>query len=205
MARILLVRHGEAEGNSEHRFIGQSQTPLTARGRGQAVALAQRMAAVPMAAIYASDLPRVADTVAPLAATAGVTVEYDRRWREIASGEWTGLSPAEIAAGWPDLWRRYAAGVDVERPGGESWSDVRKRTIAAVEDIAAGHGAADIVVVATHAGPIAGLLMWAAGLPPGAVFAGPFRGVGNASMTTIDVTPQRAAVILAVNDTGHLH
>jgi probable phosphoglycerate mutase len=56
--RILLVRHGETVYNVEGRWQGQSDSPLTERGRAQARELARALADEPITAVYSSDLPR---------------------------------------------------------------------------------------------------------------------------------------------------
>jgi probable phosphoglycerate mutase len=198
MVTLLLVRHGEAEGNREDRFIGQSDVPLTPEGLDQAAVLAGRLQDVPLTRVVSSDLGRCIDTVAPAAASRGLTVEPDPRLREIANGEWGGLLGAEIAAGWPDLFRRYRAGEDVHRPGGERWADVAARVVEALQSAAGDHGGT--VLVGTHAGPIAAAARWAAGLPAvGNVFRSGFGPAANASITTITLPGPR---LVAYNDAG---
>ena len=197
----LIVRHGEAEGNKEHRFIGQIDVPLSALGRRQSHAVCRRLAEIPVTAVISSDLRRAVDTVSPLASQLGLDITRHEGLREIYNGEWSGLLPEEIKTRWPDLWERYRGGEDVARPGGECWSDVRARVVAAllvdVEDRSDG----DIVVVGTHGGPVLGILQWAMGVDAGNVFAGPVPPVGNASLTTLKL-PSRQVVSL--NDVDHL-
>jgi probable phosphoglycerate mutase len=197
-----VVRHGEAEGNREHRFIGQSDVPLTDYGRSQVVAVTERLSELGITRVVSSDLQRAAETVGPTAAALGLEVEYDQRWREIANGEWAGLVAAEVAEGWPDVWSRYRDGEDVDRPGGERWGDVQVRAVEAVEELLAGVNSHDTVLVGTHAGPALGILRWAIGLPPvGSVWQGPFGRLHNTSISTISLPGPR---LHTVNDTGHL-
>ncbi|MGH8937449.1 MAG: histidine phosphatase family protein [Acidimicrobiia bacterium] len=202
MPTLVLVRHAEAEGNLEHRFIGQGDVVLSPTGQEQVRAVTERLSALSVGRVVSSDLCRAVDTVTPLAEARGLPVEIDPRLREIANGEWGMLLPDEIASGWPDLWVRYEGGEDVLRPGGESWADVRARTVAAVEEIATSAAEENVVVIGTHAGPILSLLAWAVGIPAGrGVFAGPFGRLDNASITELALP---GPLILAVNDTGHL-
>jgi broad specificity phosphatase PhoE len=199
MATLLVVRHGQAAGNLEHRFIGQSDVPLDDLGWAQAEALADRLSVMEISRIVASDLQRTVNTVAPLAARLGLEVETDPRLREIRNGEWTGLLPQEIANTWPDLWTSYVDGTDVLRPGGESWADVRTRVIEAAEELSRSEGS---IVVCTHGGPALHLVMWAAGLDAiGNVFSGRFGRVENAAISTIAFPGPR---LVGYNDTGHL-
>ena len=67
MIRLIVVRHGEAVGNREHRFIGQSDVPLTADGVMQVGHLTQRLSQIGITRVVSSDLQRAAHTVAPTA------------------------------------------------------------------------------------------------------------------------------------------
>lgn len=199
---VLIVRHAEAEGNPERRFIGQLDVGLSARGGRQASALARRLVSLPVTRIVSSDLRRSRDTVAELGANLGLEITTDPRWREIANGDWSGLSAPEIERGWPDLWRRYASGEDVPRPGGERWADVRARAVSAFAELASDLAEGELAVVSTHGGPALALAGWVTGLPlDGGVFGGPLGPLANASITTIGLPGPR---LLGVNDVGHL-
>ena len=199
MTLLLAVRHGEAEGNSHHRFIGQTDVALTERGRQQAELLAARLRQLPIDRIVSSDLERAMATVSPAAAELSLRIESDSRLREIQNGEWSGLLPDEIAAGWPEEWQAYRSGADVVRPGGESWAIVRERVLAAVRDLSAHEG---VVLVATHGGPALCLAQWALGIPPGHnIFRGPLGAVDNTGIVAIDLRVPR---LLSFNDLGHL-
>lgn len=198
MGRLVLVRHGQAEGNSEHRFIGQTDVALTELGRRQAEAVGLRLRTADVTRVISSDLVRASDTAAAIAAVAGLEVETEQSIREIHNGEWAGLTPDEIARGWPDLWTRYRGGEDVPRPGGERWADVRARTLGVLERLIALDG---ISVVVSHGGPIIVGAHWAAGqVVDGNVFRGPLSAVRNAALTVVDPGPK----LTAFNDVGHL-
>ena len=198
MGRLILVRHGQAEGNTEHRFIGQTDVPLTHLGRRQAEAVGLRLRDTDIARVVSSDLSRAVDTAAAVAAVAGCTIEEDPSVREIDNGDWAGLTPDEIAAGWPDLWNRYRGGEDVPRPGGETWADVRSRSLGTLIRLLAMEGTS---VVVSHGGPVIIGAHWAAGHEvKGNVFRGPLSAVQNTALTVVDPGPK----LTAFNDVGHL-
>jgi probable phosphoglycerate mutase len=197
---VVLLRHAEAEGNPEHRFIGQHDVALSPLGRRQAEALAHRLRTMPVTRVISSDLRRCVDTVKGFATSVGLEIETDPRWREIANGQWGGLLGEQIAEKWPDAWKRYRGGEDVDRPDGERWADVRVRVVAAFEELAGRLTNDDLVVVSTHGGPGAILALWAAGLS-GTAFGGPFGPLANASITTLALPGPR---LLGINDVGHL-
>jgi probable phosphoglycerate mutase len=119
--RILLSRHGETVYNVEGRWQGQSDSPLTERGRAQARELARALAAEPVAAVYTSDLGRAYSTAAMVADTHGLETIRDERLREIHVGAWSGLGRAQIDAQFPGglhAWATTPAHYLV--PGGEA-------------------------------------------------------------------------------------
>jgi probable phosphoglycerate mutase len=196
---LVAIRHGEAAGNAHHRFIGQTDVPLTDRGREQAEMLANRLVKLPISRIISSDLRRTIDTVAPTAQALSLPVEKDVRLREILNGEWSGLLPDEIASGWPDIWTAYRGGDDVLRPGGESWAHVRERVLSVVTDLPPEDS---VVLFSTHGGPCLCLAQWAIGIEPGRnIFRGPLAAVDNTGLVAIDL---RWPKLLAFNDLGHL-
>lgn len=200
MGAIVVIRHGRAQGNAHHRFIGQSDVPLEPEGHHQARLVAQRLATATVARILSSDLRRARDTAAPLATLLGLPVETDRRLREVDNGDWTGHLPDEIATAWPETWRDYVSGHDVQRPGGESWNDVRLRVRAVLEELQP--QPEETLVVVTHGGPALLAVEWAMGTRlPGNIFTGPLAGAANSSVTVIDPAGPR---LVAFNDVGHL-
>ncbi|CAN5162670.1 histidine phosphatase family protein [soil metagenome] len=199
MTVLLAVRHGEADGNSHHRFIGQTDAHLTDQGRAQAELLALRLVKLPISRIISSDLRRTIDTVTPTANALGLPVEKDPRLREILNGDWTGLLPDDIANAWPEVWTAYRSGEDVLRPGGESWAHVRERVLSVVEELPVDDS---VVLFSTHGGPSLCLAQWAIGIEPGRnIFRGPLAAVENTGLVAIDLRGPR---LLAFNDLGHL-
>ncbi len=197
MATVLLVRHGRADGNARHRFIGWSDVALESVGVAEAGVVADRLAGS-VDRIVASDLRRTMETAAPLAERTGLEIETDPRLREIDNGRWTGHDPDEIAAGWPELWAAYVGGSDVPRPDGERWAAVRTRVTSAIGELLSGDG---IVAVFTHGGPVVLASAWAMGIElPGNPFRGPIASPANAGVTTIVPGPR----LVAYNDVGHL-
>ena len=204
MARILVVRHGHAQGNAEHRFIGQTDVPLDDLGHRQSRALAERLRTSPIDRIVSSDLRRAIDTITPLADAVGIEIERDPRLREISNGEWSGLLPEEIAGRWPELWAGYRAGEDVLRPSGEQWAAVRERVVEAVREHAR---SGELIVLCTHGGPALNLALWTCGFPPGGnIFTGKLGGLANTSVTTIEIGAgdEHEARLIGFNDVGHL-
>ncbi len=159
MKRILLIRHGQTDWNSEGRWQGHIDVPLNGGGLEQAQALALHLKHQPITAIYSSDLLRARQTAAPLAQALGLPVHADARLRELNLGKFQGLTNAEISSQYPQQavqMREDYLGFPF--PGGESRRMMQGRALAAFREIAAREPGPEIVVV-THGGTIRVLLM----------------------------------------------
>ncbi len=101
---ITFLRHGESVGNAEARWQGQSDFPLTEKGREQARALADRWRSDGRTfdAILSSPLSRARETADIIAITLGMVVEEDRIWMERNIGIMAGLTAAEVKQHFPE-------------------------------------------------------------------------------------------------------
>src|SRR5215218_5462156 len=126
--RVLLIRHGQSEGNAAGLFGGHTATPLSARGRLQAEATARALSTEKITAIYSSDLPRAVETAMPLARLTGLEVELASAFRERDVGVMEGLTFEEAAGRHPE---QYAAllrrDFDHVLLGGESYRQMLDR------------------------------------------------------------------------------
>ncbi|HEX9999079.1 MAG TPA: histidine phosphatase family protein [Actinoplanes sp.] len=149
MSRLIVWRHGNTDWNASQRVQGQTDVPLNALGRQQAVDAAELLIKMKPNVIVSSDLRRAADTAAALAALTGLTIRHDERLRERYFGAWQGLTMAEVAERHPAEHARWTAGDD---PGGdlESLDDLGKRAGEALRDAAELSPTGGTVVVATH-------------------------------------------------------
>lgn len=149
ITRVLILRHGQSEWNALGRWQGQADPPLTDLGRQQALTAAQLIATEcpTFHAVITSDLDRARETGLTIAGVLGCDVHHlDPRWRENHAGEWQGLTPEEIRAQWPGYLEN-----DRRPPGFEAASSTVARARAALDDIAARHAGACVLVI-SHGG-----------------------------------------------------
>lgn len=164
MTTILLTRHGQTEWNREERYRGQIDMALNATGERQAEALAERLAAFPITAIYTGPLLRALRTGEICAARLGLKAKPLPGLLDLNYGEWQGLTPAEAAARDPEMYQRWlAAPGTVHFPGGESVVILQQRAIGALEEVIARH-AGETVVLVGHLGVNKALLCGMLGL-----------------------------------------
>jgi broad specificity phosphatase PhoE/CTP:molybdopterin cytidylyltransferase MocA len=149
---IYLARHGAIpSADTSKRFIGQLDVPLSREGRLQAERLRDVLSGMPLSAVYCSDLRRSTDTAEIIAAPHGLTCISSSRLREIALGEWEGLSHERIRRDFPAEFRER--GLDIVHyrpPGGESFLDCACRVLAAFFEII--HTTRGDILVVGHAG-----------------------------------------------------
>jgi probable phosphoglycerate mutase len=155
--RFIVVRHGETEWNVQHRIQGHGDSPLTARGRAQADAIAERLAEEHFDALIASDLGRTLETARRIASRTGHPVIADPRLRERNFGEGEGLTYAEIDQRFPGAFSRTSEmDPDYLVPGGETRRQFHHRVMLAFEALALEHYGKRIAVVA-HGGVLAAI------------------------------------------------
>ncbi len=199
---ILLVRHGEsAVADPAVPFPlldGHGDPELSAEGRAQAQHVAERLAGVPLAAIYVSSLRRTLETAAPLLQRTGAKPVVEPDVREAHLGDWEGhLWRLRIAEGHPLALRM----IDEQRwdivPGAEPVDAFTDRVTRALSEIATRH-AGRAVAVFTHGGVIGAAMGIACECDPY-----PFNAADNASISQVVVTEDRWR-IRRFNDTAHL-
>jgi len=100
---FVFLRHGESVGNSEERFQGQSDYPLTDAGRSQARALGERWrkSGMKLDLAITSPLIRAKETAEIIADMLKVPVETDPIWMERNAGEIAGLTRDEALERFP--------------------------------------------------------------------------------------------------------
>jgi broad specificity phosphatase PhoE len=151
--RLILIRHGETDWNATHRWQGFTGPPLNDQGVKQARALAAKLAATPLDAVYSSDAIRAVQTAEIIAHPRGLPVRQDVRLREVNFGEWEGLTRDEINGRYAGAFRRWEECKLAAPTGGETDPDMADRVIEALAEIAASHPNERILVV-TSGGPM---------------------------------------------------
>ena len=163
---VYLVRHGSVVGAETRRFIGHLDVPLSPLGEEQMAALASRLRAIRVDAVYASDLERARRSAEILAAPHRLRPVAVPELREFAMGRWEGLT-AEQIRGLDELafttWMADVAGYQF--PEGESLAQLAGRAWPAFERIVAAHPNGSVAIVA-HGGTNRMILCRALGLSP---------------------------------------
>jgi 2,3-bisphosphoglycerate-dependent phosphoglycerate mutase len=167
---ILLVRHGETDGNAAH-ILQRPDIPLNKRGRRQAERLAERLAAMAYVHVVCSDLLRARMTAAPLTARPGIEIEENPLLQERNFGDLRGMPYAELP--------ENPFGPNFAPPNGEDWPSFHARVAQAFAFIASRRRSLKgALVVMTHGLVCRALVERHALLPDGIVAPERFDNTG---------------------------
>lgn len=149
MTLLLLVRHALTDVTGRRLSGSTPGIHLSEHGRTQAKDLAERMATLRLAAIYASPLERCVETAEAIAEQRALTVHTMPELEEVGYGAWTGKTFAQLTR--TSLWKRVQnAPSSVRFPAGETLVEAQVRAVNAMESLAARHPTSAVAVV-SHA------------------------------------------------------
>lgn len=198
MTTIILVRHGENEWVKKQLLAGWTPgVHLNEVGHQQAEQAAQRLATVPIQAIYSSPLERCRETAEYIAATHELPITTLTELGEVRYGEWQGAKVAELAK--EKRW--FAVQFFPSRvrfPEGEALREVQFRAVQTLEMLSSQHEKETIVVV-SHADWIKLVLAYYLG-----VHIDLFQRlvISPASISAISLSSNGSVQILRLNDDG---
>ena len=207
MTTVLLVRHGLTATTGQLLTGWTPGVGLDERGRAQAKALGDRLAAVPLDAIVTSPLDRCRQTVDEIAAARGGSAlnhgapepVVEERVGECKYGDWTGQPLDELVKDplWPVVQAHPSA---VRFPGaaGETMLDMQHRAVSAVREWNERLGKAATYLICSHGDVIKAIVADSLGLHLDQcqrIVADP------CSLTVIRYTPLRPFLI-RLNDVG---
>ena len=201
---VLLIRHGQSRGNAERRFGGHTATPLSARGRNQALVTARTLKSESITAIYSSDLARAMETAQPLANLTGLPVNGTSAFRERSVGVMEGLTFEDAAQQHPE---QYAAllrrDFEYVLSGGESYRQLLDRAREKLDDIIEENRGGRIAVF-SHTGTICILVLHLIGALDAPELKPVWISSANCGITRFELRNDGFVRVLAINDTSHL-
>ena len=163
MTTFLLIRHGETDANGKWLAGRSPGVPLNARGRRQAIQLAELLATPVLAAVYTSPLERALETAEPIARRHGLSPRPVEDLGELLFGEWEGKSFAELDG--REDWRRFNTCRGLVRPpGGELMMESQVRMVGQLECLGERHPDEQIALV-SHGDPLRSLIAHCMGIP----------------------------------------
>jgi len=149
---IILVRHGECEGNVKGMFRGRTDFPLNERGLIQAQDLAWELKIFSFKYIYSSPLYRARQTAEAIAKKCGAEVKIKNRFNNINLGNWEGRFKKEIAREYPEEWKLWVDNPEkLHVENMETLYDVQKRAKSCLDNLVSEHNGETLAVVSHRA------------------------------------------------------
>ena len=174
MPLLVLVRHGQSTYNLQNLFTGETDVPLTPRGREEARAAGEKLKSTSFNHGFTSILGRAIETMTLLLETAHqsqLPVTRNRALNERNYGRLQGLNKGDIAKEYGEqqvaIWRRSYT---VRPPGGESLEDTFHRVIPYYEQqilplLKKGNN----ILVVAHGNSLRALMMYLEKIPEAAI------------------------------------
>lgn len=207
--RMFLLRHGRAEMPDAHGQVwNYSDAALADAGRRQVAELASVLAAVPISAVFTSDLRRARETAEAIASPHTAPVIPDMRLRELDIGDFEGMTLPQLRnvdprfVPWLEIYFEgrhpgpdFHVPADLPWPGGESVAGALRRALPAFLDIAA-EWQGRTVAVCTHAYVLQAFLSHVVGVDVSQYWT--FAGL-PASVTLVEVGADGRGVVRTLN------
>lgn len=163
--RIYLIRHGETVNAEEVCFNGHFDVDLSDEGKKQSLRIAKALKSLPIKAVYSSDLKRTQIGAKYVADEHDLKHIPYKELRELAFGDWEGLSVAEVNRKYPDKLKERLENIELFHvEGGESFFQLRDRVIPKFKNIIAEHPD-DNIVMLCHGGVIRTILAYILKIP----------------------------------------
>jgi probable phosphomutase (TIGR03848 family) len=198
MTTFLLIRHAAPDLVSDTLAGRLPGIHLSTQGLTQAHRLAERLATLPISAVYSSPLERALETAQPLAARMHLDVRCCEAIAEIDFGDWSGKRYDELTADprWRH-WNVFRSGSPL--PNGGLMLEVQLRAILALEEIRQNH-ADQVVALVSHGDVIKAAIAHYLGTPLDL-----FQriDISPASLSVLAIYDWGARII-RLNDTGDL-
>lgn len=200
MTRLLLVRHGVTDHNTNHRFAGYSDVDLSERGVEQVQKLGERLAGEKIDAVYSSDLKRAVATARAAVNSHDLEIDLRPELREMNYGLAEGMTFGELEKAYPDIAEsivHFNTGICF--PEGETFMGFVSRSCGFLEMVQE-HGRDETVLIVSHGGVLKVLVCDLLGIDH---IHWPQIRFDNASLSIIDTYGERVILSL-LNDTSHL-
>jgi broad specificity phosphatase PhoE len=198
MTTFLLIRHGETDAVGRSIMGWAPGWHLNENGRRQVERLANRLAPLPIRAIYTSPLERAIETAEAIGKPHGIAPQADDDFGEFRVGDWQGAPIADLDK--RDDWRRFNVFRSGTRPpGGELALETQARVIHKLHELAGLHPDETVAVV-SHGDPLRYGIAYFMGSPLDMVLR--FE-IHPASLSVVEFG-EWGSKVMCVNDRGEL-
>jgi len=144
--RLFLARHTEPEGGEVWTILGHKDVPLSDAGKRHWTEIARQFDAVPLKAVYCSDLQRSWWCAELVARRKGLAATRLAALREMNCGSLDGMTREEAQAKFPEAFEGLERDpVRYRIPEGETLEEVSRRVMSVLRRVTASNGDALLV------------------------------------------------------------
>lgn len=198
MTKFLLIRHATTDAMGKSLSGRQPGIHLNEQGKLEAAALANRLSAFKISAIYSSPLERAIQTATPIAGLQNLICNVTNDFQELDFGSWTNKPFSEL--GDDEVFKRFNVFRSGTRiPGGEMMQEAQCRIVRGLERLTNDHPGETVAVV-SHSDMIKAAIAFYTGMHLDLMQR---LEVSPASVSIIDVYPDFSSLQL-LNHSGNL-
>ena len=198
MQKLILIRHGQTDWNTEGRVQGGGK--LNEVGISQCHALAIELQSSQLSVVYTSPSQRAHETASIIATNLSRPIYTTPLLKDLDYGIWSGALLEHLMSDDPELFERWQKHPErVTFPEGESLSDLRLRVSTFLNCVTKKHPKENLAIV-THESPIISMVAIALEIPDSSHRC--FH-ADNASLTVLELENKKY-ILSAFNNTSHL-
>lgn len=146
MTKFLLIRHATTDALGKSLSGRHPGIKLNQQGKLEAAALANRLSALKISAIYSSPLERAIQTATPIAGLHNLICNVTNDFQELDFGSWTNKPFSEL--GNDEVFKRFNVFRSGTRiPGGEMMQEAQCRIVRGLEKLTKDHPGETVAVV----------------------------------------------------------
>ncbi|MBN1366959.1 MAG: histidine phosphatase family protein [Dehalococcoidales bacterium] len=200
MSKILIVRHGLTEFNSNRKFCGITDIDMSPEGYRQIEKARDRLAKQKIDTVFCSDLKRARVSAEIITAGRNLEIRTAPELREMNYGRCETMTWDEISKDFPDITENMIhRSLNLGFPEGESLNDLASR-ISRFAGVLKQYPPEQTVLVVGHSGPLGVLICTL--LEFGIEAFWRFY-IDNASLSIVNTYPD-FAILNLLNDISHL-
>ena len=202
--KIYFIRHGETLWNTMKIFQGTSDSPLTEKGKNQAIKLGIRLKDIPFSNFYSSPMGRTIETSNLVLNGRDIKIKFLDEFKEISVGKMEGVKREVFEKTYPKQYHDFffnPGEYDPTKYDGETYENLIKRVEKGLKKITEKHNDNEIVAVVSHGVTLKAVFKIINNLS--------FEGLGgcpvpkNTSLSIVDYKDGKYTVEL-FSDTSHL-
>ena len=151
--KIYFIRHGETVWNTLKIFQGTSNSPLTEKGRNQAISLGKKLKDVEFTKFYSSPMGRTIETSELILQGRDMKIDFIEEFKEISVGKMEGVEREIFESTYPKQFYDFFNNPKEYDPSayeGENYYQLLERVKKGLDKIISNHKEDDVIAVVSH-------------------------------------------------------